>query len=111
MTGRDLNKEIEVYTSDYTQGASIFQTVAETLVGTMRANIKSIRPGQSTMLKDYGTVDPQRAIMITVRSRHTIQLNGKNHHIKYRGKTYSITTAPTNKDFTDQFISFIASER
>lgn len=105
MRARGLNKQIEVWQTRSVDDGFGGQTLTDNLITTSFASVKT-QTGQT--ISDLGLDYSKGVISVTTRKRKDFDYNSKTIYIKYRGDKYTITTFPTNTDFTDAFISFIA---
>lgn len=111
MRSRDFRDRIELWETTPTTNSFGGNSVSESLVATVWANIKTLQPGRNTNVVDFGVEDANKSIIITLRKRSDITYKVGNQFIKYRDRKYTISTAPTNKDFRDRFIVFVGTEQ
>jgi SPP1 family predicted phage head-tail adaptor len=105
MSARQFNKRIEVWQTRSADDGYGGQTVADNIITTTWANIKT-PPSQvvSDLGQDYG----KGVLSVTVRNREDFQYNNKLIYIKYRDVKYTISSFPINDNFIDGYISFLA---
>lgn len=109
MNSRDLTKRIELFqTTAVSDGFGGYSTSSVSL-GESWAKIESLQPGKMNNLEQFGQINPNNSIFVTVRKRNDLDYNMQNMFFTYRGRTYTITTSPTNIDFTDRWIKFTGS--
>lgn len=111
MNSRDLNKRIAIYSTEPVSDGFGGFTTSGTLVGNSWAKIESVSPGKAKSLTDYGIDDPQNTIQITARKREDLVYNLEWHYVIYRGSEYKIVSTPTNTNFEDRFITFMATKK
>jgi len=110
MRGREFNKRIELWQTAPSSdgfGGSITNPI-DVLISNSFAKIRTTTPGDN--LSNFGIIDSQKTILITVRFREDVTYNIETMYIKYRNKKYTINTAPINENFDDAFITFAATE-
>jgi head-tail adaptor len=110
MRSRELNKRVEVYTITGVTDGFGGQTTTPTLVKALWAKVVTYQAGKATNLADLGTITQQRSVLFTFRDNPNYTITGENHFLKYRNKTYTIGTAPTNINFEDNYVTFIGHE-
>ena len=110
MRGRDFSKRIDIYEVAEVSNGYGGYTVSESLVTTTWAKIESVSQNERN-LAEFGIDDPQNTVRITVRKRNDLDLSSEIHLIKYRSSDYILISAPTNTNFTDRFITFLAKRR
>ena len=110
MRSRKFNKRIDIYETTAVPDGYGGNTVSVALVGTSWASIKTLNPGQKTYLTEFGILDANSAIMVTVRKRNDFTYNQQTHYFVYRGENYIINSFPTNIDFEDGFITMICTK-
>ena len=106
MSSRELNKRIEVYQTNSTaDGFGGKKAAADNIITTTWAKLESLDSVHVTALGlDY----TKESLTVTTRKREDFSYNSKTIYIKYRGVKYTIASFPTNENFTDAFITFIA---
>ena len=106
MSSRAYNKRIEIYeTTPVSDGVGGFTTTTN-LIGSSWAKIKTFNVGGNSNATDFGLIDVNDSLIITVRKRNDITYNSETQFIKYRGKKYIITTSPINIGFEDREIQY-----
>ena len=110
MRSRQFNKRIEIWQTASVSDGFGGLTVSDALLSSSWAKITSNQPGKASNVSDFGITDGQRVVMFTLRLRNDLDYNVETQYIKYRGKKYSIVTAPTNIDFDDKYIVFAGIE-
>ena len=110
MRSRQYTKRVEIY--ELTRVADGFGgfTVTDAKIGESWAKLETFQAGKAQNLTEYGIIDPQKAVLFTLRLRNDITYNADTQYIKYRNKKYIISTYPTNIDFEDSTITFIGIE-
>ena len=104
---RAFNKKIELWgVTSVPDGYGGFTTTSQ-LVTSSWANIKSIQPGKQNNASQFGLITPENSVLFTVKKRNDLVYNVETMFIKYRGVKYTISTEPTNINFTDSTITFI----
>lgn len=112
MRARGLNKRIEFYETTNVPDTFGGNTVSSALIATSWAKIETFNPGgRNSQTTDFGITNTQNAVIITTRKREDIDYTSINQYIMYRGNKYIISTAPTNINFEDSFIKFIATRQ
>ena len=105
MRSRKLNKRIDFYqTASVSDGYGGF-TTSNTLLTTSWA---SLQTQTSEKVSDLGLDYTKGNIAVTIREREDLSLSSKSNYFMYRGVKYTITSFPTNTNFTDGFITFFA---
>jgi hypothetical protein len=108
MMRNDFNKRVEIWT--LVDGPDGFggTILTPSLLSNSWANLKTSQVGSkgSDNLDSFGIVDQNNLVIFTVRKRNDLDYNVSNMYIMYRGLKYTISTAPTNINFGDNFISF-----
>ena len=110
---RNLRKRIEIWeTSKVSDGFGGYTIKTIQLTQTW-ADIRTLpisnKYGNSP--EAVGIFDPGTAIIIKVRKRKDLLFNAINQYIVYNGSQYNIETNPTNPDFNNNYIQFIASKQ
>lgn len=108
MRSRAFNKQIGIWqTAKVADGFGGF-TVSEVLITTTWAKLTTqIGEEVSGLGLDY----TKGTIIAVVRKRNDITYNSTTLFVKYRDKKYNIVSFPTNENFTDAFVTFIAVEQ
>ena len=109
MNARELNKRIEIRATEIVSDGYGGNTVQDVLISNSWAKIESLRPGRNYNLQDFGLTDIQNSVLITVRKRNDLVYDPQTMYFVYRGKKYTISTAPTNVNFEDAFIVFVGT--
>ena len=107
MRSRSLTKRVEIYGITQVSDGFGGYTTTDTLLGSSWCSIKTFEPGKFNNLADFGILNPQDALHFRMRKRNDIVIDTENHYLKYRGKKYTISTAPVNINFEDDEIAFI----
>jgi hypothetical protein len=112
MRARAFNKRIEIWgTTSVPNGFGGNLASNDTLITTSWAKLETFtvskRGGNAT---DFGLIDLNNAINITLRKREDLTIDTKNNYIKYRGDKYIINTAAVNVNFKDNLIKFVATK-
>jgi SPP1 family predicted phage head-tail adaptor len=107
MRRKDFNKQIEIYSVEPVADGYGGSTTTATLVDTRWAKIEPLAAGSA--LNEYGLQDATRSIVVTIR-KNDLDITA-DHFIKYRGKTYSITSGPYELRFENKMIEFTAQEK
>ena len=76
------------------------------MLGTSWADLRSVN--KKTDLSQFGINNTQLAIEVTVRKRNDLAYNSINQFIVYGGENYNIVSFPTNTNFDNSLITFIA---
>ena len=105
MSARKLNKRIEVYQTTSVSDGVGGSTVTDNIITTTWAKLETLDSVEVTVL---GLSYTKESLTVTTRKREDFQYNSKTIYIKYRGVKYTIASFPTNENFTDAFITFIA---
>jgi len=107
MKSREFNKRIDIYeTTSIFDGISGY-TSSTSLIGSSWAKISTFNVGKNTNSTEFGLLDVNDSLIITVRKRNDITYNSDSQHIIYRGVKYIITTSPINVGFEDSEIQFV----
>ena len=106
MRSRRFTKRIEVHETTAVADGYGGNTVTSALLGTSWAELKSIN--KKTDLTSFGISNTQLAIEVTVRKRNDLAYNSINQFIVYGGENYDIVSFPTNQNFDNSLITFIA---
>lgn len=107
MRSRALNKRIEIRGTEKISDGFGGYTVNDILISNSWAKINSVQAGKSNNLSDFGLIDVNNSIFVTLRKRNDLTYNAETMYFNYRGKKYTIATAPTNVNFDDRLITFI----
>ena len=101
-----LNKRIEVWqTNSQSDGTGGKEAAADNIITTTWAKLESLDDVKVTAL---GLSYAKESLLVTTRKREDFQFNSKLIYIKYRDIKYTIASFPTNEDFIDAFITFVA---
>lgn len=111
MRARKYIKRIEFWQA--TSAADGFggnPVTTEELITSSWASVETVGSNSRYVSRatDLGITDPNTAILVRTRFRRDIDYNAINQFIKYRGVSYIIQSAPTNANFFDSEIEFIA---
>ena len=111
MRARAFNKRIEIWGNTRVSDGFGGYTNTQALIATSWAKLETFnvskRSGNAT---DFGLIDLNNAINITLRDRKDLTIDPKNNYVKYRGDKYIINTAPVNVNFKDNLIKFVATK-
>lgn len=105
---RRFSKQISVYSYTAVADGAGGSTTSETLVATVRADIKTLNTKQ---LIDLGYTDATLAVKVTVRKPNDFNYATPNMAIKYNNIDYTIVTATVNPDFNNRYITFTAIKK
>lgn len=108
MRARVFNKRIEVWQALKVSDTFGGNTINETLVTTTWAKLTT-QTGEE--VSGLGLDYTKGTITAVVRKRNDITYNSTTLFIKYRDKKYNIVSFPTNDNFTDAYVTFIAVEQ
>ncbi len=110
MRARAFTKRIEIWEATRVSNGFGGYTNTFALKATSWAKLETFtvskRSGNAT---DFGLIDLNNAINITLRDNPNLTIDPKNDYIKYRGDKYIINTAPVNVNFKDNLIKFVAT--
>ena len=106
MRSRRFRKRIEIYETTAVSDGVGGNTVTSALLGTSWADLRSVN--KKTDLSQFGINNTQLAIEVTVRKRNDLAYNSINQFIVYGGENYNIVSFPTNTNFDNSLITFIA---
>lgn len=109
MNSRALNKKIRIMGVQSVSNGFGGSTVSNFLISNTWAQIKSLSAGKNWNLSDMGLIQSNNNLLVTVRRNSNIAYSAQRMFFVYRGKEYTIASAPTNIDFDDRFITFIGS--
>ena len=111
MRARGFTKRIEIWGNTRVSDGFGGYTNTEALITTSWAKLETFnvskRSGNAT---DFGLIDLNNAINITLRENPNLTIDTKNNYIKYRGDKYIINTAAVNVNFKDNLIKFVATK-
>jgi len=107
MQSRAYNKRIEIYETTNTTDGFGGNTVSTSLLGKSWAKISTFGVGRNNNATEFGLLDVNDSLIITVRKRNDITYNSQTQYIIYRGEKYIITTSPVNVGFEDREVQFI----
>ena len=109
MKAREFNKQIELYqtVTGLSDGFGGYNQTDE-LIGVYWANIKNVKPQINSI--DFGNIEPNEVLQITMRNRLDLTFNSINQFIKYRNNKYIIITDPININFEDRIIQFLVKK-
>lgn len=108
MRSRTLNKQIGIWQAVKASDGYGGFGILETLITTTWAKITT-QTGEE--VSGLGLDYTKGTLTIVVRKRNDITYNSTTLFIKYRDKKYNIVSFPTNENFTDAFVTFIAVEQ
>ena len=108
MRSRALNKKIEVWQTRNVADGYGGNTQTDNLIDYTWASVKTITTNK---ISELGLDYTKEVLQITVRKREDFNYNSKTIYIKYRDNNYTISSFPSNKDFTDAFITFLAVQQ
>jgi len=112
MRARAFNKVIEFWSTINVPDGYGGNTVNNALITKSWAKVETFTPGgRNSQTTDFGITNTQNAVIITTRKREDIDYTSINQYIMYRGNKYVISTTPTNVNFEDSFIKFIATRQ
>ena len=114
MRSRKLNKRVAIWETNGTSVADGYggSTLVPALLSSSWANVKTFQPGsRNNASTDFGILDADNAIIVTVRKRKDLVYNLETMYLVYRSERYIINTTPTNIDFEDRYIQFICSKQ
>jgi SPP1 family predicted phage head-tail adaptor len=108
---RKLRKRIEIWQTNKVADGFGGNTVEAEQITATWADIRtlSLSNKYEGNANEIGIFDPSTAIMVKVRKRNDLTYNAINQYIIYNGQQYNIVTHPTNVDFNNSYIEFIAS--
>jgi head-tail adaptor len=109
MRARAFNKRVTFYRTNRVSDGFSGYTNTNSLVTTSWAKIDTFKSGNKNNTDtDFGTLSTDSGIIITLRKREDLNIDSNKHFIIYRNNKYTISTNPTNVDFKDNIIQFIA---
>ncbi len=106
MRRNDFNKQIEVYSVSPAADGFGGSSASATLVDTLWAKAEPLGAGSNET--GYGLEDASRSVRFTIR-KNVITLSS-DYLVKYRGKTYKITSGPVELEFENRFYEFVGQE-
>jgi head-tail adaptor len=107
MKARQFNKRIQLWTTlSVADGFGGFKS-EKVPFKSQWANIKTIGSAATVL---QGLDFTKSTIQVTVRKNDIINYNSTTLFMVYREREYSITTYPTNKNYTDAYVVFTAVE-
>ena len=109
MRARGLNKKVEIWGNTSISDNFGGYIVEDALVATSWAKIETAKTSASK-LNDLGLNDMTFNIIVTMRKRNDLSYDSINQFIKYRDEKYMFIVSPINTDFTDSFITLIATK-
>jgi len=108
MRSRAYNKRFDLYESTSADDGFGGFTNTVALLTTCWARIATFNIGsRDSNSTDFGLLDANNALKITVRKRNDITFNSETQYIIFRGEKYNISTSPINVNFEDNIIQFI----
>lgn len=111
MRARKIKKRIEVWQiveiADGFGGNKKYNQQITTTWAEVKT-LNSLGSKFGVKLSDFGISETQTAISVKVRLRSDFTYNSINQFIKYRGDSYTINTFPTNTDYDNSYVQFIA---
>lgn len=108
MRARKITKRIEVWQTIEIADGFGGEKVYTQQITTTWAEVKTLNNKFNVRLTDFGISETQTAISVKVRLRSDFTYNSINQFIVYRGETYTINTFPTNTNYDNSYIEFIA---
>ena len=105
MRSRALNKRIEVWQTLSVDDTFGGKTTEDNIITTTWAKLESL---DNVKVSALGLSYAKETLTVTTRLRDDFKYNSKLIYIKYRDIKYTIASFPTNENFTDAFITFIA---
>ena len=108
MRARKITKRIEIWqTVEIADGFGGNKKYNQQITTTW-AEVKTLNNKFNVRLTDFGISETQMAISVKVRLRSDFTYNSINQFIVYRGESYTINTFPTNTNYDNSYIEFIA---
>lgn len=108
MRARNITKRIEIWQTVEVPDGFGGSTSSEEKITTTWAEVKTLNNKFNVRLTDFGISETQIAISVKVRLRPDFTYNSINQFIMYRGESYTINSFPTNIDFDNSYVMFIA---
>jgi len=105
LTSRRFDKRIQVYTLAAVTDNFGGSTVAETLVATVWADLRTM---DKSAITDFGYTDATLGVNVTVRKPDTFDYKTENMFIRYGGNDYTIVSYTEDIDFKHRYIRFMA---
>lgn len=108
---RNLRKRIEIWQTTKVPDGFGGNTIDAVQLTQTWADIRtlSVENKYNVSPSEVGIFDPSTAIRVKVRKRRDLTYNAINQFIVYNGQQYLIVTNPTNPNFNNQYIEFIAA--
>lgn len=108
MRARGYNKRVDIYENTAVSDGYGGNTVTTAKIGTSWAKIETFKVnGRNSAITDFGILDANNAITITLRKRNDITYDVKTHYFVYRDEKYIIKSFPVNNNFEDSVIQMI----
>lgn len=107
MRSRALNKRIDIYQITNIVDDFGGSAITETLLNTSWADVKHININ-SPLSTELGVLDASDTVVIKLRKRNDLVIDLQTMYVLYRGDKYFIKSYPTNVNFEDSMIQFIA---
>lgn len=111
MRSRGFNKRIEIWQNTSVDDGFGGYTDTTALLTTSWAKIESLSAKTSSLMTEMGMLDASNSIVITTRKRDDLDWSVAKMFIRYRGNDYVIKSNPTNINFEDRLIKFIATKQ
>ena len=108
MRARKITKRIEIWQTVELPDTFGGNTIYDQQITTTWAEIKTLNNKFGVRLTDFGISETQTAISVKVRLRSDFTYNSINQFVTYRGERYTIVTFPTNTNYDNSYIEFIA---
>ena len=106
MRSRRFRKVIQVWQNTAVSDSYGGSTITPTKISDTWADIRTVN--KKVDLSDYGLNNSQLAVEVTVRKRSDFSYNSSNQFIIYNGQEYTIVGFPTNTNFDNSTITFLA---
>ena len=111
MRGRAFNKRVEIWQTTSVSDGFGGNINTEALLNTSWAKVETVSTKNRNALNtEFGLLDASNSVIITTRQRNDLTYDLQTMFVKYRGEKYIIKSYPTNKDFKDNTITFIATK-
>jgi head-tail adaptor len=108
MRARKFNKQIQVYDT-YNEGTPGGGNISkDQFIASCWANVETIK--SSKPYSDLGLDFSRNIVKVTIRLRNDLPWNSTTMFFVYRNSKFAISNNPTNTNYTDAFITFIATE-
>ncbi len=110
MRSRRFTKRVQIWQAESEPDGFGGNTIKDELITSSWAELKVLTNNRnaSRNTTDFGISNTQLGVMVTLRKRNDINYNSINQYMMYNNEKYIISSFPTNVNFDNSLITFIA---